>query len=123
MRVEMSTAWVAISVVVPLVVGVLVAFPLWIKRVSDDMGSVVGAGIVLLFTVAFIAREYGEVLNATRRCLEASVACRFQPQPFARYAIYGAVGMCQVFVLFVAGLWIEERRRRQERTRDKRANI
>jgi hypothetical protein len=117
MRVEMNTFWIGAAVVVPIVVALLVAAPLWIIRVGDDLGSVAGAGVVLLFTVAFIAREYGEVEAVTRRCLEASVGCRFAPQPFTRYAIFGAVGMCQVFLLFVTGLTVEERLRRRDEAR------
>jgi apolipoprotein N-acyltransferase len=116
-RVDMNLTWVAAAAVVPLITGLLVAWPFWWTRASDEMGSVAGSAVVLLFTVTFIAREFGEVLAASAHCGTAGVACHFHPDPFMRYAVYGGVGMCQVFVVFIAGLSIEERLRRRQARR------
>ena len=113
MRVEMSIAWLAVGLVLPLAAGLVVAYPLWKRRVSDDMGSIAASGVVFVFAVLFIAREYGEVLAATSRCLAASYACRFRPEPFVRYAIYAGIAMAQVFAIFSVGLAMEERQRRR----------
>jgi len=110
----MNTTWVLVALGLPIAVGLLVAWPLWTRRVGDEMGAVAGAGVILMFVVAFIAREYGEVEAVTRRCIDAQVGCHFHPQPFVRYAIYGAIGMCQVFVVFLAGLSTEEHLRKRD---------
>ena len=117
MRVVMNTAWIAVAAIVPLVAGLLAAWPFWRRRVRDDMGPVVGAGVILLCVVALVAREYGEVEVVTARCIAAEIGCRFYPKPFVRYAIYGGIGMVQVFALFVVGLSIEERLRRRDHRR------
>lgn len=111
----MSLGWIACAVVLPVICGLIVAYPFWSRRVSDDMGSIAGAGVILACVVAFIAREYGEILAVTRRCIDANVGCRFHPQPFVRYGIYGLIGMCQVVVVFVVGLQTEERLRARDR--------
>jgi hypothetical protein len=68
--------------------------------------------------VAFIAREYGEILAVTERCIAANVGCRFHPQPFVRYGIYGAIGMCQIVGVFMVGLMTEERLRARDRRQE-----
>jgi hypothetical protein len=115
--VELNPTWLMIAAVVPLVGALLAAVPLWLLRLPDEVGSIVGAGVVLVCVVGFIAREYGEVLAVTARCIEANIGCRFQPQPFVRYGIFGAIGMIQVLVLFVVGLLLEERLRERDRHR------
>jgi hypothetical protein len=114
MRVEMNMVWVAVAAVLPLVAGLLAAWPMWRRRARDEIGTIVGAGIILVFVVAFIAREYGEVEAVTARCIATNVGCRFVPKPFVRYAIFGGIGMVQVFVTFALGLSVEERLRRRD---------
>jgi hypothetical protein len=110
------SAWLlAVAATVPLVCGLLAAAPLWRRRISDNMGAVVGAAVVLVFTVGFVAREFGDVLAITRRCVETETPCHFRPEPFVRYAIYGGIGMIQTFAMFVAGLMVEERARTRAR--------
>jgi hypothetical protein len=113
----MDLTWVGIAAVLPVIAGVVVAFPLWWARVRDEMGTIAGAGVVLLFAVFFIAREFGEVQGTFARCIAAGRLCRFTPEPFTRYAIYAGIAMLQVFLLFVLGLQVEERLRRRDRRR------
>jgi len=79
--------------------------------------------VVLTFTVGFIAREFGDVLEITRRCVASDVPCHFRPQPFMRYAVYGGIGLAQVFVVFLFGLNVEERLRRNESRREARQGL
>ncbi len=113
MRVDMNLTWVAVAATVPLLLGLVAALPFWLRRVTDEMGSIAGAAVVLLFVIAFIAREYGEVELITARCIAAEVGCRFVPSPFTRFGIFGGIGMLQIFLIFAAGLSIEERLRRR----------
>jgi hypothetical protein len=116
-RVNLNLTWIGVALVLPLMLGVLVAWPFWLKRVRDDIGTITGAGVILLFAVFFIAREYGEVEAITRGCVAENVGCRFHPQPFVRYAIYAAIGTGQVFALFLSGLAVEEHLRNREQQR------
>ena len=109
---RMSPLWILIAAMVPIGVALLVAWPMWRRRVRDEGGAVAGATVVFAFSVAFIAREFGHVLNVSGECIARQVACQFEPEAFTRYAIYAAIGMLQVFVLFVVGLSVEERLRR-----------
>jgi hypothetical protein len=110
----MNLVWVAAASTVPLIPACLVAWPLWTRRVADNMGAIAGASVVLVAMVGFIAREYGEVEAITRRCIDANIGCHFHPDPFFRYAIFGSIAMVQVFVLFAVGLAVEERLKRQQ---------
>ena len=112
MRIPMSWWLLVTAATVPLAAGLVTAWPLWRRRVGDSMGAVAGSAVVLIFTVGFVAREFGDVLEITRRCVETETPCRFRPEPFVRYAIYAGVGMIQTFAIFAVGLMVEERLRR-----------
>ena len=113
MRDSLNISWIVVAAIVPLGVAILAARPLWLKRVSDEVGTMAGAAIVLAFSIGRIAREFGHVLTVSTACLELQVVCRFVPEPFTRYAIYAGIGMAQVFALFLIGLSVEERLRRR----------
>jgi len=114
---KLNLVYVAVAAVLPIVTGILIAWPLWRMRVRDEMGTIAGAGVVLLFAVFFIAREFGEVQGTLARCIADGRLCRFTPEPFTRYAIYAGLAMLQVFLLFVLGLNVEERLRRRANRR------
>jgi MFS superfamily sulfate permease-like transporter len=107
----MDYLWVAVAAVLPLLAALVVAWPFWIKRVADEMGAIVGALVVFTCVVFFIGREYSESDRAIAACLENQIRCRFSPSLFTRYAIYVAIGMTQVIVLFLVGLSVEEKLR------------
>jgi hypothetical protein len=113
-RVDLNPTWIGVAIVLPLMLGALIAWPFWLKRARDDIGSIIGAGVIFAFVVFFIAREYGEVEAITRGCIAENIGCRFRPQPFVRYAIYAAIGTGQVFALFLTGLAVDERLRKAE---------
>ena len=104
----LSWAWVAAAIVIPLTLAAAIAWPLW-GRVDDSMGSITGAFVVLVFGVAFVARELIHIQRLTYRCIALETVCRFYPQPFTRFFIYGAIAMLQVFLLFAVGGYIEDR--------------
>jgi len=112
MRDRMSLLWILAATLAPIGVALLVAWPMWRRRVTDEGGAVAGAAIVFAFSVAFIAREFGHVLNVSGECQARQVACPFQPEAFTRYALYAGIGMLQVFAVFIVGLSVEERLRR-----------
>jgi hypothetical protein len=116
MRVEWNLMWVYWALWLPLVIGLLAAWPFWMKRVTDELGSIVGCGFVFIFALAFVAREYGEVEMITRKCVDAGIGCHFHPTPFIRYGAFAGIALSQVFLIFLAGLSVEERLRRREST-------
>ena len=113
-NIEMSPWLIATAATAPLILGGLAAWPFWRKRVTDDIGSIVGAGVVLTSAVGFVAREFSDVLATTAKCAAEEIPCHFQPEPFVRYAIYSGIGLLHVFVVFQVGLIVEERLRRKQ---------
>lgn len=112
----MSVGWVVAAAVLPLLVGLLVAWPFWRRRVKDEIGTVTGGFVVWACVVGFIAREYAEIERISAWCVDREIGCRFSPSLFNRYGIYSLIAMGQVFVLFVVGLRVEERLRERERS-------
>jgi hypothetical protein len=106
--------WLAASIGVPFILGLVVAWPLWRRPSRDPVGSVAAAGIALAFAVVFVGREYIHVERVTRQCLTLEVACQFSPEPYARFFLYVAIAMAQTFALFLIGARIEDRRRESE---------
>ena len=115
MRIEFNLTWVWLAASVPLVAGVLTALPFWLARARDEVGSIVGSGVILMCVIGLIAREYGTIEAVTAHCVQLDIGCHFHPAPFVRYAIFGGIGMVQVFVVFLTGLSVEERLRRSGR--------
>jgi hypothetical protein len=105
----MSWFWIGLAIVLPLVLGIGIAWPFWRKPSRDPVGTVLGAFVVVAFGVAFVGREFIHVQRLTNRCLAAETACRFFPEPFTRFFIYTAIAMAQVFVLFIVGSAVEDR--------------
>ena len=110
--------WIGIALTVPLGVGLLAAMLFWWRQREALFGNVVGAGLIAGFVLLFIWREYLELVQIRATCAERNVACLIRPTDFNRYAIYGGIGFAQVMGVFVIGLAVEERARRQTRSRE-----
>jgi hypothetical protein len=104
---------VATASIIPLVLGLLVASIFWARRTSDEIGSIMGAAVVLVGTITFIAREFNLVLATTARCAAEEIPCYFRPEPFVRYSVFAGIGLLQVFIVFLIGLRAEEGMRRK----------
>lgn len=78
------------------------------------IGTIVGSGVVFACALLFIGREYTEYEQIRAWCVVREIACRFSPGLVNRCAIYGFIGMVQVFLLFLIGLGVEERLRVRE---------
>jgi hypothetical protein len=105
---SLSSGWIILALVLPLVLGVAVAWSFW-GRSRDSLGSIVGTFVILLCAMAFVGREYVHVQRLTNHCLAVETVCRFHPDPFTRFCIYGFIGMAQASVLFGVGGWREKR--------------
>lgn len=103
-----SWYWIVVAILLPLALAMAVAWPFW-GRSRDSLGGIVGAFVIFVFAVAFLGREYVHVQRLTGQCLAAETICRFHPEPFTRFCIYGMIAMAQVFILFAVGAWVEGR--------------
>jgi hypothetical protein len=103
-----SWYWIVVAVALPLALATGMAWPFW-SRSRDSVGSIAGAFVVFVFAIAFVGREYIHIQRLTARCIAAETICRFHPEPFTRFCIYGFIAMAQTFVLFAVGTAIEGR--------------
>ena len=96
----------------PPLAGVAIAYPLW-QRSETILGNIAGTVVIFAAAIGMILREHVELDRITRRCLEAGYTCWPNPSAFARFAIYAAIGMIEVFALFTYSLTVERRIRRR----------
>jgi hypothetical protein len=104
----MSWYWIGVALVLPLALATGVAWPFW-GRSRDSLGSIVGAFVIFVFAIAFAGREYVHLQQLTGQCIAAETVCRFYPEPFTSFGIYGFIAMAQVFLLFAVAAAIEGR--------------
>src|SRR4029453_4114376 len=104
--------WIALAATVPGIAGVLVALPFW-RKGQMTFGSIVGTAVIFGSGIGFILREYVELDHVSQQCLDAGTVCWPNPSAFTRFAIYAFIGLIEVFALFIIGLKVEERIRRQ----------
>lgn len=103
----LSWQWIGVMATAPLVMGALVAYPVWRKQ-EPILGNLAGAAIIIAAAFALIFRESAEVDIVTRACLAENYTCWPVPSAFVRYAIYAGIGMVEVVVLFLWSLRVEQ---------------
>ena len=105
--------WIGIAVLVPTMIGILVATPFW-RRSEPIFGNIIGTAVIFGFAFAMIWREHVELDRIIKVCLDAGTVCWPEPAAFTRYAIYAFIGLLEVFLLFSLSLRVEERTRRRD---------
>ncbi len=107
----MSPFWIAIAATLPIVLGLIVAYPLWRMRL-EIIGNVTGATTIFMVTIGMIVREW-MALEQIRiaRCPDTETFCPPDPGNFAKFATYGFIGLAQVVALFLISLRVERRLR------------
>ncbi len=108
----LSWRWIALMAIVPPLLGVLVAIPIW-RTNQVILGNLAGSSIIFAAGLALILRESVDLTRLTQKCLDAGYTCWPEPSAFARYAIYAAVALVEVFALFTMSLKVEEKMRRR----------
>jgi hypothetical protein len=108
----LSWFWIGFQALVPPVLAVLVAMPLW-RRNQTILGSIAGTAVIFGTATGLILREYVELDRLTTECLDAGTTCWPEPSAFTRFAIYAFIALIEVFVLFGISLKYEERMRRR----------
>ena len=109
----LSWNWIALMGSVPLVVGLIVAYPFW-RRSEPIFGNILGTGIIFTSAFAMIWREHLEIDHIVQQCLDAGTTCFPAPSAFTRFAIYCFIALAEVFVVFMVSLRVEERTRRRD---------
>jgi len=96
--------------VVPLVLALPLAYALW-RKGDIALGNIAGMGIIFVVAVWLIVLEYSEIGRWSQACLDAGHICEPTPSSFIRYAIYAAIGVIDVSLVFFLSLKFEERDR------------
>jgi hypothetical protein len=110
----LSWNWIALMLIGPLPLGVLAATPVW-RRGETVLGNIAGAAVIFAIAFGLIFRESAALDVARQACFDAGFpVCAPSPAAFARYAIYAAIGMFHVVVVFAISLKVEERRRERD---------
>jgi hypothetical protein len=109
----LSWSWIALGATVPALIALILAMPLW-RRSQAVLGSIAGTVVIFGSAIGLILREYVVLDGLSQDCLDAGSICWPVPTAFTRFAIYAAVAMFEVFVLFILSLKFEERRRRRD---------
>ena len=105
--------FITLALIVPPIVGLVVAFPFWWKR-RMTFGNIVATGVVFASAIALILREYVEIDRLAQECIDAGDVCFPVPSAFTRFALYAFIALGQVIALFSLSLFVEERARRRE---------
>ena len=104
--------WIGMQVIVPPIVSLLVAWPLW-SRDQPIFGNLAGSIVLFGSAFALIMREHVEIDRAVRQCLDQGFTCWPEPIAFTRFAIYASISMLEVIALFTLSLRVEAKRRRR----------
>lgn len=100
------------ALAVPLMVGGLVAYPIWLKG-EPILGNLAGTLVIFAAALALILRERVVLDRTTEACLDRGFTCWPEPSAFARYAIYAFIALFEVIVLFSVSLKVEAKIRRR----------
>ena len=107
---ELSWPWIALMLTLPPLAGWLVALPFW-RKGEMILGNLVGTILIFGAGVALIVRESIELNGVIATCIDAGYTCWPVPSAFVRYAIYAAIALLEVAVLFSWSLRVERQMR------------
>lgn len=110
---QLNWYWIVLALIVPPLVGGLVALPFW-RRDQAIFGNIFGTVIIFGSAFALIMKEHIELDRLIRECLDSGQEiCSPEPSPFERFAIYAFIALFQVIALFSLSLKVDERARRR----------
>ena len=109
----LSWNWIALMATVPLVVGLIVAYPFW-RRTEPIFGNILATGVIFSSAFAMIWREHVDLDRIVQRCLDEGTTCWPEPAAFTRFAIYAFIALIEVFIVFMLSLRTEEKVRRRD---------
>ena len=100
---------IALALVVPTVIGTLIALLIW-SRFDSTLGSLIGAGAIVFVMLLFFSSEYIEVVKFKTDCTDV-IRCKMTLSEFSRYGMYGIIGFIEAAFVFTIGLRFEEQHR------------
>ena len=109
---ELNWLWIAIAVTVPMLAGLLVAWPIWLTS-QPILGNIAGSIVIFSAAIGFIMREHAELDRIVQACIEQGTTCWPTPSAFTRFALYAFMGLAQVIALFTISISVETRQRRR----------
>jgi len=105
----LSPVWLGVAGTLPIALGLLVAWPLWTRR-QEAIGNIAGATLIFMVTIGMITREWLSLEQVRiAKCPDPDTFCPPDPGNFTKFAIYGFIGLAQVFALFMISLNVERR--------------
>lgn len=109
---ELNWTWIAIAAIVPMLAGLLLAWPIWLTG-QPILGNIAGSIVVFGAAIGLIMREHTELDLIVQACIEQGTTCWPTPSAFTRFAIYAFIGLVQVIALFTISISVETRQRRR----------
>lgn len=109
---HLSWAWIVLSAILPLILGVLVAFPFW-RKAQPIFGNLVATAVIFTWGIAMIMREHVQLDRLIQACADEDALCWPHPDPFTRFAIYASIALVEVIAIFWVSLRVEEKLRRR----------
>ena len=105
--------WIGVQLVVPPIVGGLLALPFW-RKDQAIFGNIFGTVIIFSAAFALIMREHIELDRLIRQCFDSGQdVCSPDPSAFARFALFSFIALFQVIMLFSVSLKVDEKMRRR----------
>ena len=109
---ELNWVWIAVAAIVPLLAGLLLAWPIWLTD-QPILGNIAGSIIIFGAAIGLIMREHTELDRIVQTCIEQGTTCWPTPSAFTRFAIYAFIGLAQVIALFTISISVETKHRRR----------
>ena len=106
----LSWGWIAVMATAPLLLGFVIAWPVWNAN-EPILGNVAATAVIFAAAFALILRENTEIDRLTRQCYDAGDVCRADPSTFVRFAIYAGIGLVDEIAIFMTSLRVERRLR------------
>src|SRR5258708_34711704 len=104
---QLNWRWIAVSLVVPPLVGGLLALPFWLKG-QAIFGTIFGTVVIFAAAFALIMREHIELHRLIQPSLDGGEqACSPAPTPLTRLAVYTFLTLFQAIALFSLSLPVD----------------
>jgi hypothetical protein len=104
--------WLWLSMTAPLVAGLAVAWPFWL-RTQPIFGNLAGTVVTFGWGLAMIMREHIELDHLIQQCFADGYVCFPTPSAFTRFAIYAFIALTETVIVFSVSLTVENRVRRR----------
>jgi hypothetical protein len=105
--------WITLQLTLAPITALVLTLPFW-RKAEMIFGNIVGSGVIFVWGIALIFREFIEVDRMVQACIEAGTTCWPRPAADIRFAVTAAISLTQVFLLFSLSLAVERRMSNRE---------